>query len=65
MTEQRRPLSSPQVAQLIGRSVRTVQRMAESGDLRALKMEGQTGAYIFDEDEVDRWRAQQSQQATA
>jgi len=59
MTDERRQqLSSTDVAKLIGKSVRTVHRMAESGELPAVKLEGPTGvtaAYVFDLDEVERW----------
>jgi excisionase family DNA binding protein len=65
MAEQRQVLSSPQVAALLGKSVRTIQRMAESGELPAIKMGGQTGAYVFDANEVELWRYRQSEKATA
>jgi len=42
------PLSSKQVAKRLRVSVRTVQRRAEDGEIPALKMDGETGAYLFD-----------------
>jgi excisionase family DNA binding protein len=55
MTERRQLLSSLQVAELLNKSVRTIQRMAESGELPAIKMDGQTGAYVFDLADVEQW----------
>jgi excisionase family DNA binding protein len=56
MTEKRQLLSSTEVAALLGKSVRTVQRMAESGELPAIKLgERDTAAYVFDLDEVERY----------
>jgi excisionase family DNA binding protein len=51
-------ISSLQVAELIGKSVRTVHRMAESGELPAIKVLGPSGVtatYVFDLDEVERY----------
>jgi excisionase family DNA binding protein len=51
-------ISSSQVAELIGKSVRTVHRMAESGELPAIKVQGPSGitaTYVFDLDEVERY----------
>jgi excisionase family DNA binding protein len=51
-------VSSSQVAELIGKSVRTVHRMAESGELPAIKVQGPSGVtatYVFDLDDVERW----------
>lgn len=59
MTETRRLLSTAQVAELLGRSIKTVQRMAASGELRAEKMPGLTGGYIFDAAAVDDFIKQQ------
>ncbi len=53
MTAQRRMLSAAQVAEMLGKSLRTVQRMAEAGDLPAEKMPGQTGAWLFDAATID------------
>lgn len=41
------------VAKILGVSVRTVHRMAESGDLPfEVKVPGPRGAYVFDEDAI-------------
>jgi excisionase family DNA binding protein len=51
-------ISSSQVAELIGKSVRTVHRLAESGELPAVKVQGPSGVtatYVFDLAEVERW----------
>lgn len=45
-------ISTNEVAELIGKDPRTVQRMAASGDLPAVKMPGKRGAFIFDRDAV-------------
>jgi hypothetical protein len=46
------------VAELIGKSVRTVHRLAESGELPAIKVQGPSGVtatYVFDLAEVERY----------
>jgi excisionase family DNA binding protein len=63
MDQTRRLLSAAQVAELLGKSVRTVQRLADSGELRAEKLPGTTGAYVFDAAVVDDYLEQQ-QEAT-
>lgn len=60
MTESRQGqlISSSQVAELIGKSVRTVHRMAESGELPAIRVQGPTGVtatYVFDLDDIEQW----------
>lgn len=45
-------LTTPQVARLLGVSVRTVQRLARIGQLPCGKLAGETGAYVFDERDV-------------
>lgn len=41
-------IGTAQAAELLGRSVATVKRLAKSGDLPyVFKMEGETGAYVF------------------
>jgi predicted DNA-binding transcriptional regulator AlpA len=41
-------LSTAQVAELIGKSARTVARMAEAGTLRPIhQLPGRNGAYLF------------------
>jgi excisionase family DNA binding protein len=59
MDQTRRLLSAAQVAELLGKSVRTVQRLAEDGELRAEKLPGATGAYVFDAAVVDDYLEQQ------
>jgi excisionase family DNA binding protein len=59
MDQTRRLLSAAQVAELLGKSVRTVQRLAEDGELRAEKLPGTTGAYVFDAAVVDDYLEQQ------
>jgi excisionase family DNA binding protein len=65
MAEQRQVLSSTQVAHQLGVSVRQVQRWARSGELPAIKMEGLTGAYVFDATQVELWRYRQSAKAAS
>ncbi len=49
-------MTSPQAAALLGVSVRTVQRLAESGELRhAQKLPGPNGAYLFRPADVERF----------
>lgn len=50
------------MAEILGVSVRTVQRLAESGDLPAMKMTGQTGAYVFDPVQVELWQLRQQRE---
>lgn len=53
MPEKRQTLiSTNEVAELIGKDPRTVQRMAANGDLPATKMPGKRGAFIFDRTSV-------------
>lgn len=54
MAEKRQLLSSSQVAELLGKSIRTVQRLAESGELPAIKLD-EPARYVFDLDEVERY----------
>ena len=44
---------------MLGKSTRTVQRMAESGQIPAVKMDGLTGAYVFDPTVVELIARQQ------
>ena len=51
-------LTSPEAGAIIGKSARTVQRMAETGELAyAQKLPGPNGAYLFDRAEVERFAA--------
>ena len=48
-------LTSPQAGLLLGKSARTVQRLAEAGALPiAQKLPGPNGAYLFRESDVRR-----------
>jgi excisionase family DNA binding protein len=50
-----------QAAELLGVNVRTVHRMAEAGLLPpALKIPGQTGAWLFDRAAVERLAAERA-----
>jgi excisionase family DNA binding protein len=64
MDQTRRLLSAAQVAELLGKSVRTVQRLADSGEIRAEKLPGTTGAYVFDAAVVDDYMEQQREAAS-
>jgi predicted DNA-binding transcriptional regulator AlpA len=47
-------LTSTEAGQIIGKSARTVQRMAESGELPvAQKLPGPNGAYLFRRTEIE------------
>ena len=57
MTQTTHLLTSAQVASLLGKSVRTVNRMAKSGDLPiAMKVSAATGAYLFRPEDVEALR---------
>lgn len=46
-------LTSPQAGAILGKSARTIQRMADSGDLPYVhKLDGPNGAYLFDPDVI-------------
>jgi excisionase family DNA binding protein len=62
MTERRQLLTSPQVATMLGKSIRTVQRMAEAGELPAMKLPGETGAYVYDPTEIELWQLRRQRQ---
>lgn len=62
MTERRQLLTSPQVAEILKVSIRTVQRLAESGELPAIKLTGQTGAYVFEPTEVELWQLRRARE---
>jgi excisionase family DNA binding protein len=58
-------LTTKQVAERLGVDVRTVHRMADTGRLPYVtKLEGATGAYVYDPDAIDAI-AQQRQEANA
>jgi excisionase family DNA binding protein len=51
-------LTSPQAGLILGKSARTVQRMADAGELAyAQKLPGPNGAYLFRRSDVEAWRA--------
>lgn len=53
-------MTAAQAAEVLGCSQRTVARMAEDGRLTpALKLPGETGAYLFEPAEVERAKAAQ------
>lgn len=57
-------LTSAQAGQLLGKSAKTVIRMAERGDLQvAQKLPGPNGAYLFDPDTVQDKALEQVQEA--
>lgn len=48
-------LTSPQVALLLSKSIRTVHRLADSGELPvAHKLPGPNGAFLFRREDVER-----------
>lgn len=58
------PLTSPEAGAILGKSARTVQRMADSGDLPYVhKLPGPNGAYLFDRAEVLRVAAKLAEAA--
>lgn len=52
-------ISTPEVGQILGKSARTVQRMAGAGKLPiAGKVPGLHGAYVFYRDQIEAIRVQ-------
>lgn len=48
-------LTSPQAGLILGKSARTVQRMADAGDLPvAQKLPGPNGAFLFRREDIER-----------
>lgn len=59
-------LTSPQVCLILGVSTRTVQRMADAGDLPfAQKLPGPNGAYLFRSSDVETARLAKANAAAA
>jgi excisionase family DNA binding protein len=59
-------MTAAQVAEVLGCSQRTIARMAEDGRLTpALKLPGETGAYLFDPAVVRRAKAAQEKTPAA
>ena len=57
-------LTSPQVAALLGCSIRTVHRLVTSEDLiPAQKLPGPNGAFLFDPNVVEMFRRQKNSTA--
>lgn len=57
MSQSAHLLSTAEVAVLLGKSRATVKRMALSGNLKpALKLPGDTGAYLFDPKDVEAFK---------
>jgi excisionase family DNA binding protein len=54
-------LTTHEAAQLLQKTQRTVQRMAQSGDLNPIfKAPGSTGAYLFDRADIEALAPQES-----
>lgn len=59
------PMTTAEVGAVLGKSARTVQRMAESGELAYMKkLPGPNGSYLFDPAVVRR-AARQQEKASA
>lgn len=60
-------LTSPEAGAILGKSARTVQRMADAGVLPvAQKLPGPNGAYLFRRSDIDTYlAAEPAEQATA
>lgn len=51
-------LTSPQAGLILDKSARTVQRMADAGDLPiAQKLPGPNGAFLFRRTDIEKWAA--------
>lgn len=57
------PLSTREVANLHGISVRTVQDAIKQGALRADKLPGLRGSYVLYQRDVDRWLERRAKRA--
>lgn len=49
-------ISTAEAAKLLGKSIRTVNRLANSGDLRAVKLGDATRPWLFDRDDVEAYK---------
>lgn len=59
-------IPTSEVAEIMGKSVRTVHRLIQSGDLKpALKIAGQSGAYLFNRSDVEALAAAPTEAASA
>ena len=55
MSQSAQLLTTAEVAEILGKSTATVKRMALAGELpHALKLPGDTGAYLFHPKDVER-----------
>lgn len=60
MTQKRQLLlSTGRVAELLGISIRTVQRMAKTDKIPARKLDGHHGQYVFEESDIAAYLAAQ------
>lgn len=58
-------LTSPEVSQILGCSIRTIHRRVDDGELTALrKLPGPNGAFLFERREIDRYRAERGLDAS-
>lgn len=63
---QRQLMTTKQVAEAYGKSVSTVGRQARKGVIPSVhKLDGETGAYLFDPEEIARHFAPQPDEAAA
>lgn len=52
-------ITSPEAGQILGKSARTIQRMADAGDLPvAQKLPGPNGAYLFVRSDIEALMAE-------
>lgn len=58
-------LTTFEVAELLGKRPRTVQRLAADGEIPATKLPGPNGAYLFTRDAVDEYAARASDETQA
>lgn len=49
-------ISARQAMAIVGCSIRTVQRLAKLGEIRATRLPGPNGQYVFDRKDVERYR---------
>lgn len=58
MTQRADLLTSPQAGLLLGKSARTIQRMADAGELPfVMKLPGPNGAFLFDPQVIEDFAA--------
>ena len=58
-------MTTTEAGRILGKSPRTVQRLAENGDLEyAQKLPGPNGAYLFEPAVIQRHAARESRQFT-